>query len=209
MKVAIVNTDGKKTGKEATLSPAVFGLESNDHLLYLAVKQHQANKRQGTHKSKERSEITGSSRKVKKQKGTGTARFGDIKNPIFRGGGRIFGPEPRVYWFKINKKVKSKARKIALSNKARENNILVLDDMKMDAPSTKGYVNILQNLGVAEKKTLVVLSEADKNIYLSSRNIPKTHVMPANEINTYDILNADNLVFTAAALKSVEESFAN
>ena len=208
MKVDVLNAEGQKTGREVNLPAAIFEVASNDHLLWLAAKHHLANQRQGTHKSRERSEITGSRRKIKRQKGTGTARFGDIKNPIFRGGGRVFGPKPRVYNTKMNKKEITMARKVALSEKLRANSIIVVEDMEMDAPSTKAYSMVLNNLGVAGKKSLLVLPDNNRNVYLSSRNIPKASIRMANMIGTYDILNSDSLLITENAVKKIEESFA-
>jgi len=190
------------------LPESVFGIEPNDHAIYLDVKQYLANQRQGTHKSKQRNEIAGSTRKLHKQKGTGGARAGSIKSPLFNGGGRIFGPQPRDYSFKLNKKLKALARKSALSYKAKENNILVLDEVNFDSIKTKNYVNLVNSLNVAAEKTLLVLPVQDNNVYLSSRNLKKTKVITANELNTYDVLNAGKLLLTTAAVKTLEEAFA-
>jgi len=203
MKLDILNIEGKATGKQADLPDAIFGVEPNDHVVYLAVKQYLAHQRQGTHKAKERGEITGSTRKIKRQKGTGTARAGSIKSPLFRGGGRIFGPRPRTYTLKLNKKVKALARKSALSSKAQAEEILILQNFSFDAPSTKAYINILNNLEMKGKKTLLVLSENDDNVYRSSRNIPKANVKLADELSTYDILNNKCLIFSEDAIEKI------
>ncbi|PCJ84155.1 MAG: 50S ribosomal protein L4 [Flavobacteriales bacterium] len=204
MELEVYKTDGKKTGQKVKLNKAIFGIEPNDHAIWLDTKQHMANQRQGTSKAKERAEITGSRRKIKRQKGTGTARFGDIKNPIFRGGGRTFGPRPRDYGFKLNKKVKRLARKSALSYKAKDNQIKILEDFNFEEPKTKSYTEILNNLEVADKKTLLVLNDANKNIYLSARNIPNAKVVRAADLNTYDILNNNNLLFVESSIKEIE-----
>jgi large subunit ribosomal protein L4 len=204
MELSVFKTDGKKTSKKVTLDAGVFGIEPNDHAIYLDVKQYLANQRQGTHKSKERNEISGSTKKLKRQKGTGGARAGSIKNPIFRGGGRIFGPRPKDYSFKLNQKVKQLARKSALSYKARENGIIILEDLNLDTPKTKNYAEILRNLEVHNKKSLVVIHESRKNVVLSSRNIKGTKVVMANDLNTYDILNASSLVLTESSIKTIE-----
>lgn len=204
MKVAVVDIKGKETGRKAELSDDVFGIEPNNHAIYLDVKQYLANQRQGTHKAKERAEISGSTRKIKKQKGTGTARAGSIKSPIFKGGGRVFGPRPRNYGFKLNKKQKSLARKSALSQKAKDKSIIVVEDFNFDAPKTKDFINVLNGLGVADKKTLFVLGEPNKNVYLSSRNLQRSEVISHSELNTYKILNANNLVFLEGSLKEIE-----
>ena len=203
MELAVLNTSGAETGRTVDLSDAVFGIEPNDHAIYLAVKQFMANQRQGTHKSKERADISGSTRKVKKQKGTGTARMGSIKSPILRGGGRAFGPRPRDYSFKLNKKLKHLARKSALSYKATEEAIKVVENFSIDNVKTADYLAILKNLAVDGTKTLMVLPSNDKNIYLSSRNIPKAKVIAAADLNTYDILNADKLVLVEGSLEVV------
>lgn len=204
MKLAVVDIKGKETGRKADLSKEVFGIEPNNHAIYLDVKQYLANQRQGTHKSKERAEISGSTRKIKKQKGTGTARAGSIKSPVFKGGGRIFGPRPRNYGFKLNKKQKQLARKSALSQKAKDKAIIVVEDFNFDTPKTKEFINVLNGLGVADKKTLFVLGEPNKNVYLSSRNLKGSEVINHSELNTYKILNANNLVFLEGSLKEVE-----
>lgn len=204
MKVAVVDIKGKETSKKVDLNDSIFAIEPNDHAIYLDVKQYQAAQRQGTHKSKERGEIAGSTKKIRKQKGTGGARFGNIKSPLLRGGGRVFGPQPRDYDFKLNKKVKRLARKSALSYKAKDNAILVLEDFNFDAPKTSQYVELLNNLKLNDKKTLLVLAGYDKNIYLSSRNLQSTRVVSVAELNTYDILNANNLVLVESSVKEVE-----
>lgn len=206
MELAVLNTAGKETGRKVELMDTIFSIEPNDHAIYLEVKQYLANKRQGTHKSKERNEIAGSTRKIKKQKGTGGARAGSIKNPLFSGGGRVFGPQPRDYSFKLNKKVKVLARKSALTYKARENGILVLEDFNLEGPKTKDYVAILNNLNIDSKKSLVVLNEPNKNIYLSSRNLTGTRVVTISELTTYDILNSTSLVFVESSLDNIQKS---
>ena len=207
MELAVVKINGEDTGRKVVLAESIFGIEPNDHAIYLDVKQIMANRRQGTHDSRERSDVSGSTRKIKRQKGTGTARAGDIKNPIFRGGGRVFGPHPRDYYSKLNKKVKRLARKSALTYKAKDNEILVVEDFKMEAPKTKEFLNILSNLKVNGKKSLLVVTEADENLYLSVRNIPQANVMRASSLNTYDILNGGKLIFTESAVKATEELF--
>jgi large subunit ribosomal protein L4 len=202
MEIAVYNTSGKET-KKIKLSDEVFGIEPNEHAIYLDAKQHLANKRQGTHKSKERAEISGSTRKIKKQKGTGTARAGSIKSPVFRGGGRVFGPRPRDYHFKLNKKVKTLARKSALSAKVKAEQLIVLEDFSWDAPKTKQYVELLNNLNVAGKKTLIVLGEENNNILLSSRNVQNTEVIPANEISTYAILKAGKVILAESSVEKI------
>src|SRR5690606_1590090 len=208
MEVKVLNISGKETGAKVQLPEAVFGVEPNDHAIYLDVKQYLANQRQGTHKSKQRNEIAGSTRKLHKQKGTGGARAGSIKSPLFNGGGRIFGPQPRDYSFKLNKKLKSLARKSALSYKAKENNIVVLDEVNFDSIKTKNYVSLVNSLNVAGEKTLLVLPVQNNNVYLSSRNLKKAKVITANELNTYDVLNAGKLLLTADAVKTLEEALA-
>ncbi len=203
MELAIHNISGKKTEKKVKLSDKVFGIEPNDHAIYLDVKLHLANQRQGTSKSKQRNEISGSSKKIKRQKGTGGARAGNIKNPQFRGGGRIHGPQPRDYDFKLNKQVKVLARQSALSYKAKGNNITVLEDFNFDAPKTKQYIDMLTHLKLDNKKTLVVIAERSRNIVLSSRNVPNTKVIKASDINTYDILNANDLVISESSVKEI------
>jgi large subunit ribosomal protein L4 len=206
MELAVFNKTGKETGRKVELMDAIFSIEPNDHAIYLDVKQHLANKRQGTHKSKERNEIAGSTRKLKKQKGTGGARAGSIKNPLFTGGGRVFGPRPRDYNFKLNKKVKQLARKSALTYKARNNEIMILEDFSFEAPKTKDYVSILADLNIQGKKSLVVLNEPNKNIYLSSRNLLGTRVVTTSELTTYDILNSTSLVFFESSLDNIQKS---
>jgi large subunit ribosomal protein L4 len=204
MDIAVLKYSGEQTGKKVTLSDAVFGIEPNDHAIYLDVKSILANQRQGTHKSKQRNEISGSSKKIKKQKGTGGARAGNIKNPQFKGGGRIFGPTPRDYSFKLNKKVKDLARKSALAYKAKDNSIAVLEDFNFEAPKTKEYLKLLNALSLGEKKTLLVLSQANKNIVLSGRNIENAKVTTVDQINTYDVMNADNVIFVESSISKVE-----
>ena len=209
MKVAVHNIEGKETTKKVDLKKDIFGIEPNDHAIYLDVKQYLANQRRGTSKTKERGEITGSRRKIRKQKGSGMARVGDIKNPIFRGGGRTFGPKPRDYHSKLNKKVKRLARKSALSYKAKDNNIVVLEDFSFDTPKTKEYLNILNNLDQLNSKTLMVLSDANKNIFLSSRNLKKAKVVRASDLCTYEIMNANKLLILEGSVKEIEETFNN
>jgi large subunit ribosomal protein L4 len=206
MEVAVVSIEGKETGRKAKLDNAVFGIEPNEHAIYLDVKSHLANKRQGTHQSKERGEIVGSTRKIKKQKGTGTARAGSIKNPLFRGGGRVFGPLPRDYSQKVNKKVKRLARKSALSMKAQEKAIIVVEDFQLDGPKTNTYQGILSSLGVADKKSLLVLGKANKNVYLSSRNLKHSDVVTDSELNTYKITNATRLILSESAIANIEST---
>ncbi|SEK38521.1 50S ribosomal protein L4 [Parapedobacter koreensis] len=208
MEVNVLNISGKETGAKVQLPESVFGVEPNDHAIYLDVKQYLANQRQGTHKSKQRNEIAGSTRKLHKQKGTGGARAGSIKSPLFNGGGRIFGPQPRDYSFKLNKKLKALARKSALSYKAKDNNIVVLDEVNFDSIKTKNYVNLVNSLNIANEKTLLVLPAQDNNVYLSSRNLKKAKVITAGELNTYDVLNAGKLLLTTASVKTLEEAFA-
>ena len=208
MEVKVVNISGKETGAKVQLPESVFGVTPSDHAIYLDVKQYLANQRQGTHKSKQRNEIAGSTRKLYKQKGTGGARAGSIKSPLFNGGGRVFGPQPRDYSFKLNKKLKSLARKSALAYKAQDNSIVVLEDFNFDSIKTKNYINLVNALNLAGEKTLLVLPEQNNNIYLSSRNIQKTKVITAGDLNTYDVLNAGKLLLTADSLKTLEEAFA-
>jgi large subunit ribosomal protein L4 len=207
MELSIVNITGKDTGKKVTLNDSIFKIEPNDHAIYLDVKQYLANQRQGTHKSKERSEIAGSTKKIKRQKGTGTARAGSIKSPVFRGGGRIFGPKPRDYSFKLNKKVKQLARKSALAYKANGNMIKVLEDFNFEVPKTKDFIEFRNNLEVADKKMLLVLSEQNKNIYLSSRNIKDVKVVTISELSTYDIMNAKVLLFVENSIEPLHKLF--
>jgi large subunit ribosomal protein L4 len=204
MEVAVLKSSGETTTKKVNLSDAVFGIEPNDHAIYLDVKSYLANQRQGTHKSKQRNEISGSSKKIKKQKGTGGARAGNIKNPQFKGGGRVFGPQPRDYSFKLNKKVKDLARKSALTYKAKDNSIAVLEDFNFDAPKTKQYVAFLKALSLGDKKTLLVLSEANKNVVMSGRNLQHAKITTADQINTYDLMNADNVIFVESSISMVE-----
>lgn len=208
MEVNVVNISGKETGAKVQLPEAVFGIEPNDHAIYLDVKQYLANQRQGTHKSKQRNEIAGSTRKLYKQKGTGGARAGSIKSPLFNGGGRVFGPQPRDYSFKLNKKLKALARKSALSYKAKDNNIVVLEDFSFDTVKTKNYAKLLADVNVAAEKTLLVLPAANNNVYLSSRNLKKAKVLTADQLSTYDILNAGKLLLTTGSVKTLEEAFA-
>lgn len=208
MEVKVLDRSGKETGAKVQLPDAIFGVKPNDHAIYLDVKQYLANQRQGTHKSKQRNEIAGSTRKIHKQKGTGGARAGSIKSPLFNGGGRVFGPQPRDYTFKLNKKLKTVARRSALSYKAIDNNILVLEDVQFDAIKTKAFVQLVTDLNVANEKTLLVLPVVDKNIYLSSRNLKKAKVITADQLNTYDVLNAGKLVLTTGAVKKLEEALA-
>ena len=204
MELAIYNIKGEDTGRKAQLNDEVFAVEANEHAVYLDVKQYLANLRQGTHKSKERSEVSGSTRKLKRQKGTGGARSGDINSPVMVGGGRVFGPKPRDYWFKLNKKVKTLARKSALSYKAQENAIIIVEDFTFEAPKTKDFVSMVNNLKIADKKLLLVLPEANKNVYLSARNIERANVAIASALNTYNVLNAETLVVTENSLKAIE-----
>lgn len=208
MEVSVLNINGQETGRKVTLNESIFGIEPNDHVIYLDVKQYLANQRQGTAKTKERSEVSGSTRKLGRQKGGGGARRGDINSPVLIGGGRVFGPKPRDYGFKLNKKVKSLARRSALSYKAQENAIVVVEDFSMDAPKTKDFVNIAKNLKVDGKKTLLVLPEVNKNVYLSARNLQRSEVMTASSLNTYKVLNADVLVVTENSLKTIDEILA-
>ncbi|SDS06183.1 LSU ribosomal protein L4P [Gillisia sp. Hel1_33_143] len=206
MEVAVLDIKGKETGRKVSLSDSVFAIEPNNHAVYLDVKQYLANQRQGTHKAKERAEITGSTRKIKKQKGTGTARAGSIKSPVFRGGGRVFGPRPRNYGFKLNKNLKRLARKSALSLKANDKNIIVVEDFQFDTPKTKNFIDVLKGLGVDKKKSLIVLGDANKNVYLSSRNLKGTEVVSSSELSTYKILNATSLVFMEGSLEGIESN---
>jgi len=207
MEIEVYNINGKKTNKKVLLDDSIFAIEPNDHAIYLDVKQHLANKRQGTHKSKERSEVSGSTKKLKRQKGTGGARAGDINSPLFKGGGRAFGPQPRDYDFKLNKKLKKLARKSALTYKAAENNILVLEDFIFEDAKTKKYVELLNNFNLSGKKTVLVLSESNKNVYLSSRNLNTAKIVTSSNLSTYDILNANNLLFVESSLKEIEKLF--
>ncbi len=204
MELAVINHKGQDTGRTVSLSDEIFAIVPNDHAIYLDVKQYLANQRQGTHKSKERNEIAGSTKKIKKQKGTGGARAGSIKSPLFRGGGRVFGPRPRDYSFKLNKKVKQLARKSAIAYKVKDNSILVLENIEFDAPKTKNYLALLSGLSLTDKKTLLVLPEENKNVYLSSRNLPKAKVVTVNDVNTYQVLHADQLVICEGSVSMLE-----
>lgn len=206
MKVAVLDIKGKETGRKADLSDAVFGIEPNNHAIYLDVKQYLAHQRQGTHKSKERGEIAGSTRKIKKQKGTGTARAGSIKSPVFRGGGRIFGPRPKDYTQKLNKNVKRLARKSALTLKSKENAIIVVEDFNFETPKTKDFVQVLQSLGLENKKSLFVLGDSNNSVYLSSRNLKRSEVVTNSELSTYKILNANNIVLLEGSLEGIESN---
>ena len=208
MEVKVLNVTGKETGAKVQLPESVFGIEPNDHAIYLDVKQFLANQRQGTHKSKQRNEIAGSTRKLYKQKGTGGARAGSVKSPLFNGGGRVFGPQPRDYSFKLNKKLKSLARKSALSYKAKDSSIVVVEDFTFDSIKTKSYIQLTADLNVSDVKTLLVLGAANNNVYLSSRNLKRTKVIVASQLNTYDVLNAGKLILTTGALKTLEEALA-
>tara|TARA_B100000683_G_scaffold88493_1_gene87343 strand:+ start:72 stop:701 length:630 start_codon:yes stop_codon:yes gene_type:complete len=207
MELKVLNKEGKATAKKVNLNAEVFGIEPNDHAIYLDVKQYLANQRQGTHQSRERGEVIGSTRKIKKQKGTGTARAGSIKNPLFRGGGRVFGPRPRNYGFKLNKKVKSLARKSALTYKAKEEGIMIMEELSFKSPKTKDFVSILKNLKVDNNRTLFVASEKDQNTLLSSRNVKNTKVITADKLNTYDILNSAKLIISEKAVEQIENQF--
>jgi large subunit ribosomal protein L4 len=209
MEVTILNIEGKETGRKVNLNDSIFGIEPNDHAIYLDTKQFLANQRQGTHKSKQRGEVTGSTRKIKRQKGTGTARAGSIKNPLFRGGGRVFGPQPRFYGFKLNKKVKQLARKSALSYKASSNKIIILEDFSFEAPKTKEMMKMGNILNIGNKKSLFVLPEQNKNIYLSSRNVQGLEVVTAGELSTYEIMKASTLVLVESAVDVLQATFEN
>lgn len=209
MKVDIINSAGSKTGKQVELNDDIFGIEPNDHAIYLAVKLYMANQRQGTHKTKEKSEVNGSTRKLHRQKGTGGSRKGSIKSPLFHGGARVFGPKPRDYSFKLNKKVKELARKSALSYKAKDNGLIVLEDMKLENPKTSEYAKMLKNLGLAGKRTLMVTAENDLNIYKSGRNIPKTEIVAASNLNTYAIMKASCLVLSESSVNVINEMMSN
>ena len=206
MKIAVLDINGKDTGRKANLSDDVFAIEPNDHAVYLDVKQYLAHQRQGTHKAKERAEIAGSTRKIKKQKGTGTARAGSIKSPIFRGGGRIFGPRPKDYTHKLNKNLKRLARKSALSLKSKENAILVVEDFDFDTPKTKDFIQVLKTLGLENKKSLIVLGDSNKGVYLSSRNFKGSEVITNSELSTYKILNANSVVLLEGSLEGIESN---
>lgn len=204
MELSVFNISGQDTGRKVELSKDVFNIEPNEHAIYLDVKQFLANQRHGTHKTKERAEISRTTKKLKRQKGTGGARAGSMKSPLFRGGGRVFGPQPRDYSFKLNKKLKRLARASALSFKAKTNSILVLEDFNLEAPKTKHFVDVLKNLQLTDKKTLMVLSEVNKNIYLSSRNLTRSKVVTSSSLNTYDIVNAQNILLSEQSLKQIE-----
>ena len=206
MELEVLDLNGKSTGRKVSLSDAVFGIEPNEHAIYLDVKQYLAHQRQGTHKAKERAEIAGSTRKIKKQKGTGTARAGSIKSPVFRGGGRILGPRPRSYEQKLNKNVKRLARKSALSIKSQGQALHIIEDFQFDSPKTKSFVSLLESLGIQDKKSLFVLADANKNVYLSSRNLEQSKVVTTSDLNTYNIMNASNIVVSEAAVAIIEES---
>jgi large subunit ribosomal protein L4 len=206
MELSIIQKNGQETGRKINLNDDIFGVEPNDHAIYLDVKHHLANQRQGTSKSKQRNEITATTKKLKRQKGTGGARAGSMKSPLFVGGGRVFGPVPRDYDFKLNKKLKRLARLSALSYKAKENNITVLENVTFDGPKTKDFTSMLKSLSLADKKTLVVISEANNNIYLSSRNLKRSKVVAASDLNTYDILNAQQIVLTEGSLPVIENT---
>ena len=207
MKLDVLNIQGEKTGRSVDLPDDIFGIEPNEHAVWQYVKAFLANQRQGTHKAKERGEITGSRKKLKRQKGTGTARAGDIKSPVFRGGGRVFGPKPRNYRQKMNKKVRALARKSVLSSKAADGNIVVLEDFSFDAPKTSAYVDVLTKLDCQNKKTLLVIGEADNNVYLSSRNLQKASVVNAADVNSYEILHANTLILSEGSIEKLKESF--
>jgi large subunit ribosomal protein L4 len=206
MEVKVLNSNGKETGRKVQLSDSVFAIEPNKHAVYLDVKQYLANQRQGNHKAKERAEVAGSTRKIKKQKGTGTARAGSKKSPLFKGGGTVFGPRPRSYSFKLNKALKRLARKSALTLKAQESNLIVVEDFNFEAPSTKNFINVLKALGLDNKKSLFVLGDANNNVYLSSRNLKSSSVVTSSELSTYAILNANNLVLLEGSLEGIEEN---
>ena len=206
MQLSVLSIKGKETGKKVTLSESIFAVEPNDHAIYLDVKQFLANQRQGTHKAKERAEVTGSTRKIKKQKGTGTARAGSKKSPLFKGGGTVFGPRPRSYSFKLNKSLKRLARKSAFSIKAKESSIVVLEDFDFETPNTKNFISVLKALGLENKKSLFVLGDSNKNVYLSSRNLKASSVVSNSELSTYAILNANNLVLLESSLEGIEEN---
>jgi len=208
MKIDIINIDGQSTGKQVDLPEDIFGVEPNEHAVYLAVKLHLANKRQGTNKVKERGEVKGSTKKIKRQKGTGTARAGDIKNPLFRGGGRVFGPRPRTYDMKVNKKVRAIARKSALSDKQAQGNIVVVEDFTFEAPKTQQFKGILDKLNIGNKKSVLVTGDMDKHLYLSSRNLPKASVTRASDLNTYEIVKAQTLVLSEGAIEQIKATFA-
>lgn len=206
MEVKVLDINGKETGRKVQLSDAVFAIEPNKHAIYLDVKQYLANQRQGTHKAKERAEVTGSTRKIKKQKGTGTARAGSVKNPLFKGGGTVFGPRPRNYSFKLNKALKRLARKSAFSQKVKDSDLVVIEDFSFETPNTKNFITILKALGLDNKKSLFVLGDSNKNVYLSSRNLKASNVVTNSELSTYAILNANKLVLLEGSLEGIEEN---
>ena len=206
MEAKVLDFNGKDTGRKVQLSDSVFGIEPNNHAVYLDVKQYLANQRQGTHKAKERAEVAGSTRKIKKQKGTGTARAGSAKNPLFKGGGTVFGPRPRSYSFKLNKSLKRLARKSAFSIKAKESSIIVLEDFNFETPNTKNFINVLKALELENKKSLFILGDTNKNVYLSSRNLKSSNVVSSSELSTYAILNANNLVLLESSLEVIEDN---
>lgn len=208
MELTVYNINGKETTKKVSLDATIFGIEPNDHAIYLDVKQYLANQRQGTHKSKDRSEISATTKKFKRQKGTGGARAGDMKSPVFVGGGRAFGPRPRDYSFKLNKKLKKLARKSALTYKAKANNIMIIEDFALETPKTSNFVEILNNLNVFNKKTLLVLKESNKNVYLSSRNLRQAKIVIASNLNTYEVMNAEQVLFVESSIKELEKVFA-
>lgn len=208
MELVVHKINGEKSSKKIKLNTAIFGIEPNDHAIWLDTRQIMANRRQGTHSTKERNAVAGSTRKIKRQKGTGTARFGDIKNPLFRGGGRVFGPEPRDYGFKLNKKVKKLARRSALTYKAKDNELVILEDFSFDVPKTKQFVELLGQFEMNGKKALLVLPETNENVLLSARNIPKAKVVNVNSLNTYDILNANKLLIAESSIKEIEKILA-
>jgi large subunit ribosomal protein L4 len=206
MELKVHDKTGKSTSSKAKLSDSIFGVDFNEHAVYLDVKQYRAQQRQGTHKAKERADIAGSTKKIKRQKGTGTARAGSIKSPIFRGGGRVFGPAPRDYSFKLNKKVKRVARKSALSAKAKSDSIMVIEDLSFESPKTKDFVSVLNNMGAADKKSLIVLGDANKNVYLSARNLKGVKVISASQLNTYDVMEAKALILTKSSIEIIENT---
>ncbi|KGO97122.1 50S ribosomal protein L4 [Flavobacterium enshiense] len=206
MEVKVLDINGKDTGRKVQLADSVFAIEPNNHAVYLDVKQYLANQRQGTHKAKERAEVTGSTRKIKKQKGTGTARAGSVKNPLFKGGGTVFGPRPRSYSFKLNKALKRLARKSAFSLKVKESNLVVLEDFNFETPNTKNFINVLKALGLENKKSLFVLGESNKNVYLSARNLKASNVVTSSELSTYAILNANSLVLLEGSVEGIVEN---
>lgn len=208
MKIDVLNTEGKSTGRSVDLPADIFGVEPNDHAIYLAVKAYQAAQRQGTHKAKEKGEVTASTKKIKRQKGTGTARAGSLKSPVFRGGGRVFGPKPRNYDLKLNKKVKRLAKASALSTKAAAGSIVVVEDFTFDKPRTQDFLNVMNNLNVEGKKSLLVLNDYDNNLYLSSRNIAKSEVVNAKDLNTFEILNAQSIILSEGSVSKLQEIFA-